>query len=131
MLDAVVVGGGPNGLAAAITLAREGRSVTVLERADEVGGGARSAELTLPGFVHDVCSAVHPFGRTSPFFREAGLARHGLRWVEPPAAFAHPLDDGRAVIVTRDVDATARPARPRRATRTGGSSARSCAASTA
>jgi phytoene dehydrogenase-like protein len=105
--DAVVVGAGPNGLAAAITIAREGRSVTVLERAADVGGGARSAELTLPGFVHDVCSAVHPFGRTSPFFREADLERHGLRWVEPPAAFAHPLDDGRAFIVTRDVDATA------------------------
>jgi phytoene dehydrogenase-like protein len=105
--DAVVVGAGPNGLAAAITIAREGRSVTVLERAADVGGGARSAELTLPGFVHDVCSAVHPFGRTSPFFREANLERHGLRWVEPPAAFAHPLDDGRAFIVTRDVDATA------------------------
>ena len=107
-LDATIVGAGPNGLAAAITLAREGRSVTVLERAEEVGGGARSAELTLPGFVHDVCSAVHPFGRTSPFFIEAGLERHGLRWVEPPAAFAHPLDDGSAVIVTRDVDDTAR-----------------------
>ena len=107
-LDAVVVGGGPNGLAAAITLAREDRSVTVLERAAEVGGGARSAELTLPGFVHDVCSAIHPFGRTSPFFVEAHLERFGLRWVEPPAAFAHPLDDGSAVVVTRDVDATAR-----------------------
>lgn len=107
-LDATIVGAGPNGLAAAITLAREGLSVTVLERADEVGGGARSAELTLPGFLHDVCSAVHPFGRTSPFLADARLERHGLRWVEPPAAFAHPLDDGSAVIVTRDVEATAR-----------------------
>lgn len=106
-LDAVVVGSGPNGLAAAITIAREGRSVRVLERAAEVGGGSRSAELTLPGFVHDVCSSIHPFGRTSPFFREAGLERHGLRWVEPAAAIAHPLDGGRVVIVTRDVDATA------------------------
>jgi phytoene dehydrogenase-like protein len=106
-VDAVVVGAGPNGLAAAITLARAGRTVTVLERAAEVGGGARSAELTLPGFVHDVCSAVHPFGRTSPFFAGARLERHGLRWVEPPAAFAHPLDDGSAVVVTRDVDDTA------------------------
>ena len=106
--DAVVVGAGPNGLAAAITIAREGHSVTVLERAQEVGGGARSAELTLPGFVHDVCSAVHPFGRTSPFFADTVLERHGLQWVEPPAAFAHPLDDGSAVIVTRDVDDTAR-----------------------
>jgi phytoene dehydrogenase-like protein len=108
-LDAVIIGGGPNGLAAAITLAREGRSVRVLERAAEVGGGSRSAELTLPGFVHDVCSAIHPFGRTSPFFREVELERHGLRWIEPTASLAHPLDDGRAVIVTRDVDATARP----------------------
>ena len=107
-LDAVVVGGGPNGLAAAITLARAGRSVRVLERAAEVGGGSRSAELTLPGFVHDVCSSIHPFGRTSPFFLEAELERHGLRWIEPSAAIAHPLDDGRAVIVTRDVEATAR-----------------------
>ena len=106
-LDAVVVGGGPNGLAAAITLARAGHSVRVLERAPEVGGGSRSAELTLPGFVHDVCSSIHPFGRTSPFFREAALERHGLRWIEPTAAIAHPLDDGRAVLVTRDVEATA------------------------
>ena len=107
-LDAVVVGGGPNGLAAAITLAREGRSVTVLEAADTVGGGARSEDnRTLPGFVHDVCSAIHPFGRTSPFFEGVDLARHGLRWIEPPAAFAHPLDGARAVIVRRDIDATA------------------------
>ena len=105
--DAVVVGGGPNGLAAAVTLARAGRSVRVVERAATVGGGSRSAELTLPGFVHDVCSAIHPFGRTSTFFREAALERHGLRWVEPPAALAHPLDDGGAVIVTRDLDETA------------------------
>jgi phytoene dehydrogenase-like protein len=108
-LDAVVVGAGPNGLAAAITLARAGHSVRVLERAAEVGGGARSAERTLPGFVHDTCSAIHPFGRTSPFFLEADLGRHGLRWVEPAAAIAHPLDGGRAVLVTRDVDATAAP----------------------
>ncbi|HXG26640.1 MAG TPA: NAD(P)/FAD-dependent oxidoreductase [Candidatus Binatia bacterium] len=105
--DAVVVGAGPNGLAAAITLARAGRSVRVLERAAEPGGGARSGEVTLPGFVHDICSAIHPFGRLSPFFREVALERHGLRWIEPPAAFAHPLDGGRAVLITRDVETTA------------------------
>jgi phytoene dehydrogenase-like protein len=106
-VDAVVVGGGPNGLAAAITLAREGRSVTLLEAAATVGGGVRSAELTLPGFVHDVCSAIYPFGRISPFFREAGLESLGLRWIEPPVAIGHPLDDGSAVFVERDVEATA------------------------
>jgi len=106
-VDAVVVGSGPNGLAAAITLARAGRSVTVLEAADTPGGGARSAALTLPGFTHDVCSAIYPFGRSSPFFAAAGLEAHGLRWVTPPAPFGHPLDDGTAVIVERDVDATA------------------------
>jgi phytoene dehydrogenase-like protein len=106
-VDAVVVGSGPNGLAAAITLARAGRSVTVLESAQTPGGGVRSAELTLPGFVHDVCSAIYPFGRTSPFFAEAGLESHGLRWIEPPAPFGHPLDDGTAVIAERDVAATA------------------------
>jgi phytoene dehydrogenase-like protein len=106
-VDAVVVGGGPNGLAAAITLARRGRSVTLLEQAATVGGGARSAERTLPGFVHDVCSAIHPFGRTSPFFAGLRLERHGLRWIDPPFAIAHPLDDGRAVVVARNVDATA------------------------
>ena len=106
-VDAVIVGAGPNGLAAAITLARAGRTVRVLERADAPGGGARSSEATLPGFVHDTCSAVHPFGRSSPFFAGAGLERHGLRWIEPPAAIAHPLDGGRAVIVRPDVEATA------------------------
>lgn len=106
--DAVVVGSGPNGLAAAITLARAGRSVTVLERAATIGGGVRSAELTLPGFIHDICSAIHPLGQVSPFFRDAGLERHGLRWIRPPAAIAHPLDDGSAAIVGDDVEATAR-----------------------
>src|SRR4051812_6257436 len=105
MSDAVVVGAGPNGLAAAIVLARAGLSVRVLEAADSVGGGARSAELTLPGFVHDVCSAIHPLGVASPFFRSLPLDRHGLEWVEPPAAVAHPFDDGAAVLVERSPDA--------------------------
>jgi phytoene dehydrogenase-like protein len=106
-VDAVIVGGGPNGLAAAITLARAGRSVSLVEAAPRVGGGMRSAELTRPGLIHDVCSAIYPFGRTSPFFRAAGLERHGLRWIEPPIPFGHPLDDGSAVLLERGVDATA------------------------
>ena len=93
MPDAIVVGSGPNGLAAAIELARSGLSVRVLEAADTVGGGARSAELTLPGFVHDVCSAIHPLGIASPFFRTLPLADHGLEWIEPPVALAHPFDE--------------------------------------
>lgn len=105
-LDAVVVGGGPNGLAAAIALAREGRSVRVIEAAATVGGGVRSAELTLPGFVHDVCSSVHPFGRTSPFFASLDMGER-IRWIDPPYSLGHPLDDGTAVLVERDVDATA------------------------
>ena len=107
MRDAVVVGSGPNGLAAAITLAREGRSVRVLEAADTVGGGVRSAELTLPGFVHDVCAAIHPLAAASPCFSELPLAEHGLSLVHPPAPLAHPLDDGTAVILERSVEATA------------------------
>ena len=99
MSDAVVVGAGPNGLAAAIVLARAGVSVRVLEAADTVGGGARSAELTLPGFVHDVCSAIHPLGVASPFFRTLPLAEHGVEWIEPPAALAHPFDDGTAALL--------------------------------
>jgi phytoene dehydrogenase-like protein len=105
--DVVVVGSGPNGMAAAIALARTGRSVTVVEASPTPGGGTKTAELTLPGFLHDVCSATHPFGRTSPFFAGVDLARHGLRWIEAPAAIGHPLDDGSAVILRRDVDLTA------------------------
>ena len=105
--DAVIVGAGPNGLAAAITLARAGRSVLVIEGKETVGGGTRSCELTLPGFVHDICSAIHPLGVASPFFRDLPLADYGLAWVFPPAALAHPLDDGTAILVERSVAATA------------------------
>lgn len=104
--DAVVVGGGPNGLAAAIVLARAGQSVQLFEARDTVGGGCRSAELTLPGVLHDVCSAVHPLGRSSPLFRELGLEHHGLEWIEPPIQLAHPLDDGSAALVRRDIGET-------------------------
>src|SRR5579871_6049528 len=107
MGDAVVIGSGPNGLAAAIALARRGVSVTVYEAADTVGGGARSAALTLPGFVHDVCSAVYPMSVASPFFRELPLAEHGLEWIQPPAPFAHPLDGGVAAVQERSVEDTA------------------------
>ncbi|MDQ3973565.1 MAG: FAD-dependent oxidoreductase, partial [Actinomycetota bacterium] len=103
----VVVGAGPNGLAAAITLARAGRRVLVLEAEETVGGGARSEQLTLPGFVHDVCSAVHPLAVASPFFRTLDLAGQGLRWSYPPAPLAHPLDGGIAVVLERSVEATA------------------------
>jgi phytoene dehydrogenase-like protein len=106
-LDAVVIGSGPNGLAAAIALARAGASVLVVEGADEVGGGTRSAELTLPGFNHDVCSAVHPMGILSPFFRQLPLAEHGLEWVKPPASVAHPMADGEAVMLYRSLERTA------------------------
>ena len=98
---AVVIGSGPNGLAGALTLARAGLTVEVHEAAPELGGGARTAELTLPGFRHDLCSAIHPMGRASPFFRWAAL---DVPWVEPPALVAHPLDDGTAVVLERDLD---------------------------
>ena len=97
--DAVVVGSGPNGLAAAITIAQTGRKVIVFEAEPAIGGGVRSAELTLPGFVHDVCSAVHPMAVKSPFFRTLPLAAHGLEWVEPDVHLAHPLDDGTSAVV--------------------------------
>jgi phytoene dehydrogenase-like protein len=104
--DAVIVGAGPNGLAAAITLARAGKSVLVIEAKETVGGGSRSAELTLPGFVHDICSAIHPLARASPFFRSLPLHEHGLSWIEPPVQLAHPLDDGTAVAMYRSIEAT-------------------------
>jgi phytoene dehydrogenase-like protein len=105
--DAIVVGSGPNGLAAAITLAEAGRRVLVLEAAETVGGGCRSAELTLPGFVHDVCSAVHPLVAGSPFFRSLPLAEMGVELAHPEAPLAHPLPDGTAVTLERSVTATA------------------------
>ncbi|HYU76945.1 MAG TPA: NAD(P)/FAD-dependent oxidoreductase, partial [Ktedonobacteraceae bacterium] len=104
--DAIVIGSGPNGLAAAIRLAQAGRSVLVFEAKDTIGGGCRSLELTLPGFVHDMCSAIHPLGLNSPFFRTLPLAQYGLEWVQPPLPLAHPLDDGSAVLLERSIDAT-------------------------
>src|SRR5262249_24177700 len=105
--DALVIGSGPNGLAAAITMAQHGKSVVVYEAQEKIGGGARSAQLTLPGFVHDVCSSVYPLGIGSPFFRSLPLVQHGLEWIQPPAAVAHPFDDGTAVTQERSVEATA------------------------
>lgn len=105
--DAIIVGAGPNGLAAAITLARAGCSVLVLEANSTIGGGARSAELTLPGFVHDVCSAIHPLAAGSPFFKTLPLERFGLNWIHPEIPLAHPLDHDSAAALYRDLDKTA------------------------
>jgi len=103
----VVVGAGPNGLAAAVELARNGRSVAVLEAKETVGGGTRSAETTLPGFIHDLGSAIHPLGYASPVFRQLPLEEYGLEWVHPPAPLAHPFDDGTAAVLERSVEETA------------------------
>jgi phytoene dehydrogenase-like protein len=103
----VIVGAGPNGLAAAITLARAGRSVRVIEARDTVGGAMRSAALTLPGFVHDTCSAVYPLALASPFFRGVALAEHGLHWIQPTYPLAHPFEDGGVALLQRSVHATA------------------------
>ena len=102
----IVVGSGPNGLAAAIALARAGRSVLVVEAEESLGGGTRSVELTLPGFLHDVCSAFHPLAVASPFFRTLPLEQFGLDFVQPPAPLAHPFDDGSAAVLERSVKAT-------------------------
>jgi phytoene dehydrogenase-like protein len=105
--DAVVIGAGPNGLAAAITIARQQRRVLVLEAQPTMGGGARTAELTLPGYLHDVCSAIHPMAVAAPFFRSLPLADFGLAWIQSPAPLAHPLDDGTAAVLQRSVAETA------------------------
>lgn len=105
--DAVVVGAGPNGLAAALTLARAGQKVLVLEAKETIGGGSRTEQLTLPGFYHDPCSAIHPMGVASPFLRQLPLADYGLEWIYPPLALAHPFDDGSAVHLERSLEDTA------------------------
>lgn len=110
--DAVVVGAGPNGMAAAIELARAGLRVLLREGAAEPGGGARTEPLTLPGFIHDVCSAVHPLGISSPFFMQLPLAQHGLEWIQPPVPVAHPLDDRSAVLLERSTAAMDRQLGP-------------------
>ncbi len=105
--EAVVVGSGPNGLAAAITLAQAGHAVCVYEAKETIGGGCRTAEIPLPGFWSDICSAVHPLGVGSPFFRTLPLAQYGLEWIQPPTPLAHPLDGGTAVVLERSIEATA------------------------
>ncbi len=107
MIDAIIVGSGPNGLAAAITLASAGRSVRVYEAQPSIGGGLRSAALTEPGSVHDVCAAVMALAEVSPFFRGLPLAKYGVELARPAAPFAHPLDDGTAVVAEHTVEATA------------------------
>lgn len=104
--DAITVGAGPNGLAAAITLAKAGLSVLVVEARATPGGGARTAEITLPGFFHDICSSVHPLGAGSPFFQQLPLAEHGLSWIHPPALLAHPFDYEPPALLERSLDAT-------------------------
>ncbi len=107
MYDAVIVGSGPNGLSAGIFLAQKGLKVLILEAVETVGGGTRTAELTLPGFHHDVCSAVHPMGVLSPYFQTLNLEQYGLEWIYPDASVAHPLDDEEAVILSKSVEETA------------------------
>ena len=104
--DAVVIGSGPNGLAAAITMAREGLSVKVFEASDTIGGGTRTKELTLPGFRHDICSAIHPMAKTSPFLRSLPLEEHGLKWIYPEYPLAHPLEGESAAVLHRSLSDT-------------------------
>ncbi|MGI8545589.1 MAG: phytoene desaturase family protein [Aridibacter sp.] len=105
--DAVVIGSGPNGLTAGICLAQAGLSVLIVEAVDEIGGGMRSAELTLPGFTHDICSTIHPLAIASPIFKTFPLEKYGLEFVQPPASLAHPLDDGTAVLLKTSIEETA------------------------
>lgn len=105
--DAIVVGSGPNGLAAAITIQQAGFSVLLIEAKETIGGGLRSAELTLPGFVHDICSAIHPLAVASPFFKTLPLHKYGLEFIFPPVAAAHPFDDGTAAALFNSVEKTA------------------------
>lgn len=107
MPDAIIVGAGPNGLAAAVELARAGWSVRIYEGSATIGGGMRSAELTLPGFVHDICSAIHPLGMGSPYFSRLPLHEHGLEWIQPDLPLAHPLDDGSTAVLHRSIEDTA------------------------
>lgn len=106
MYDATVIGSGPNGLAAAITLAQAGLSVALYEAKSTIGGGTRSGEITLPGYIHDICSAIHPLCFSSPFFQTLPLADYGLEWIQPSAPLAHPLDNGTAVLLERSLDLT-------------------------
>jgi phytoene dehydrogenase-like protein len=106
--DAIIIGSGPNGLAAAIRLAQAGKRVLVYEANETIGGGSRSAELTLPGFIHDTCSAIHPLGIGSPYFKTLPLEKYDLQWIHPSAPLAHVWDDGTAVLLERDVKQTAR-----------------------
>src|ERR1700712_3555191 len=101
--DAVIVGSGPNGLAAAITLQKAGLSVLLIEAKDTIGGGLRTSELTLPGFKHDICSAIHPLAAGSPFFQQLPLHKYGLEYIYPEVAAAHPFDGGTAAALTKSV----------------------------
>src|ERR1700761_1940277 len=105
--DAVVIGSGPNGFAAAILLQQNGLSVLLIEGKDTIGGGMRSAELTLPGFTHDICSAIHPLAAGSPFFKTLPLDEHGLEYIYPEINAAHPFDDGTAAVLENSIDTTA------------------------
>src|SRR6187399_2628899 len=107
-VDVVVIGSGPNGLAAAIRLQQQGLSVLIIEGKDTIGGGLRSAELTLPGFTHDICSAIHPMAAASPFFSSLPLHQYGLEYLYPTFAAAHPFDDGTAAVLEKSVESTAR-----------------------